>query len=95
MVSPTVIDDLVSGVEVFPAFILVKPTDDIIDGLGNVVVIWLEVRVVIEGASLVKERSVDEMPPLLVGASLVFDVVSKSGAFDEWVLVFLDGEFCV
>jgi len=90
-----VIHDLASGVRCLVSFLLVEPVDDFVESLGDIVLIWGELRIVIDGSSLIEVWLVDEMPALLVGTSFVLDVIGKSGTFDEWVVIFFGRKFRV
>ena len=60
------------------------------NSVGNVLCLELEVRVVWDVLSIINVREINEVPFALPLAMLGFDVVSKSGTLNEWVVSLLE-----
>ena len=86
MALDSVAHDLLVLVVGLIVVLLVDPVNNAADGFNNgVVVVSLEVWEIGDVTTLVEEWSIDEMPFGLIRATLVFNVISESGALDKRV----------
>ena len=60
-------------------------------GRSNIFLIRLEIRVLVDCATLIKVWSISKVPNALPAASFHLDVVSKAWTLSEWVVFFFHG----
>lgn len=90
MVFVGMFHDLLVLITILISFGLSEPVSEVSKDLGDVVSIKSEVEVT-DLATLTQEGLINEMPPLLVGSTLVLDLIGKRGTLHEWVVLFALG----
>jgi hypothetical protein len=65
--------------------LLVDPVSEAVDDSNNGVLFLLEVWEVRDTTTLIEEWSINEVPIGLIRATLKFNVISESGAFNKWM----------
>ena len=65
------------------------PGDDSRNGSLDVLRGFFELWVISDRTPLVKEGDVNKVPWALKATAVVFDVVSKAGRLNEWVLILI------
>lgn len=76
-------------VVVLIASFLVEPLDDTFDGTNDIFVLDNELWIVVDLSTLIKVWGIEEMPVVLIGTTLVFNVVSKASRLNEGIVVFV------
>lgn len=69
-----------------------EPIDNIWNVLSNVVIVKLELRIILEVASLVEVRDINEVPVGLPAATLVLYHISERSTLNEGIFVFAAGD---
>jgi len=62
---------------------MLEPSDYGGDGFGDVVSVGLELGIIMDRASLIEIRLIDEMPGLLPAATFALDIICECGALNH------------
>lgn len=85
------LSDLLVLVAVLIARCMLEPSDYGGDGLGDVVSVGYELGIIVDRASLIEIRPIDEMPWALPAATFALDIICECGALDHRVVAFFLG----
>jgi len=80
------------SVGVLVVTVVAEPVDKFRDDEGDVLGVELEVGVVIDGCTVINERSINKVPLFLPLATLHSDVISQGSTFDERIVTFFNSQ---